>query len=195
MRYFDVRDICAAIFASSILGIFAGGIYRSLSTLISCIFGFFGISVRALHSNSIRCAKNAVQDHAAISSIRSNVYDFLFFVIVGILYVFLSYASFDGIQRFYVLVTLIVAFFISKKTLGVVFENIVLLIYRVAYSILFCLTYVITYPLRLVYRLLFNLFKRPFAHAITLFASYAFKLRIAHKQRQIRRYFKSTPLI
>lgn len=195
MRYFDIHDICDAIFSSSLLGIFAGGLYSSLSTLISCILGLFGVLVRALRSNSIRCAKNAVRSRTAISSIRRNVYDFIFFVIVGILYVFLSYLTLDGIHRLYVLLALIFAFFISKRTLGVVFENIILSVYKVVYSILFCLTYVITYPLHLIYRLLFNLLKRPFAYAVTLFRSCAFKLRIARKQRQIRRYFKSTPLI
>lgn len=195
MRYFDVYDICAAIFASSILGIFAGGIYRSLSTLISCTFGLFGIFPRALRSNSIRFTKNVARNHIAISSFRRNVYDFLFFVIVGIFYVFLSYLTLDGIHRLYVLFALIITFFISKKTLGVVFENLILLVYKVVYSILFCFAYVTTYPLRLIYRLLFNLLKRPFAYFLALLNCCAFKLRIAHKQRQIHRYFKSTPSI
>ena len=195
MRYFDVYDICAAIFASSILGIFAGGIYRSLSTLISCTFGLFGILPCALRSNSIRFTKNVARNHIAISSFRRNVYDFLFFVIVGIFYVFLSYLTLDGIHRLYVLFALIITFFISKKTLGVVFENLILLVYKVVYSILFCFTYVTTYPLRLIYRLLFNLLKWPFAHSVALLNCCAFKLRIAHKQRQIHRYFKSTPSI
>ncbi len=195
MRYFSIQDVLGAIFSSSLLGLFAGGLYNSLSTLISCISGLLGILVRVLRSDSINCANSTVQHTTAVSAARKNVFDFIFFFATGGLYLLLCYLTLDGIHRFYVLLALIITFFISKKTLGVVFENIILFVYKIMYSIAFYIIYVLTYPLRIAFKLLRSVLRRPLMCALSLFHSFVFALHIAYKRRQIRRYFKSTPLI
>ncbi len=196
MRYFSITEVVRAIIGSSFLGFLMGGLYNSLSTLISCTCRLLGVWITVLRSHSIsNCKECTIQKKEAASVARKSVYDLMFFVVFGVLYVFLCYLTLDGAHRFYVLIPLIIVFFLSKQTLGVVFEKIILIIYNVVYRAVFFVLYVLTFPLRIVYRLTYKLLERPFKCAFKFLEHVVSAIHIRKKQKQIYKYFKSSPTI
>ena len=196
MKYFNVIESIRAIICSSFLGFFMGGLYNSLSTLISCIRRLLFVWITVLRSHSFSdFKKSTVRNDGKASAVRKNVYDLIFFTVFGVLYIFLCYLTLDGVHRFYVLIPLIVVFIISKQTLGIIFEKIILFAYNLLYRVAFLMLYVLTFPLRKAYRLAYKLFERPIKYALNLLKGIVSAIRIQKKQKQIFKYFKSTPTI
>ena len=196
MRYFSITVIVRAIISSTFLGFTMGGLYNSLSTLISCTVKLLGVWITVLRANSVsELKKRTVKKQSAVSAVRKNVYDLIFFIVFGVLYVFLCYITLDGAHRLYVLIPLIAVFFISKQTLGIVFEKIILYIYNAVYSLLFLILYALTLPLRITCRPVYKLIERPIKYALKLLNRAIVAMRIRKKQKQIFKYFKSSPTI
>ena len=196
MKYFNVIESIRAIICSSFLGFFMGGLYNSLSTLISCIRRLLFVWITVLRSHSVSdFKKSTVRNDGKASAVRKNVYDLIFFTVFGVLYIFLCYLLLDGVHRFYVLIPLIVVFIISKQTLGIIFEKIILFAYNLLYPVAFLMLYVLAFPLRKAYRLAYKLFERPIKYALNLLKGIVSAIRIQKKQKQIFKYFKSTPTI
>ena len=196
MKYFNVIESIRAIICSSFLGFFMGGLYNSLSTLISCTRRLLFVWITVLRSHSVSdFKKSTVRNDGKASAVRKNVYDLIFFTVFGVLYIFLCYLLLDGVHRFYVLIPLIVVFIISKQTLGIIFEKIILFAYNLLYPVAFLMLYVLAFPLRKAYRLAYKLFERPIKYALNLLKGIVSAIRIQKKQKQIFKYFKSTPTI
>ena len=190
MKYFSFFDIIRAILRSTLLGLIMGGIYASLSTIISCTCKLFGVGVAATRAPTISDCRMALTLRQRRSN-SQNVYDFVFFACFGAIHILLCYLSMDGVLRLYVLIPSIITFIVSKNTIGAVFEKIIVRIYASLYRILFMLLFVVTYPLRLfacgIKILLLPLFIR-----IVLIINKT-RINSLHRKnkRQIQRFFDS----
>ncbi len=196
MRYFALADVARAVLFSSLLGFLMGCVYNSLSTLISCTYRLITICFDVLRSHSIKqCVKHYPPENTAVSNVKRSIYDLLFFVGCGIEYIILCYLTLDGVHRLYVLVPTVVAFFISKNTLGAIFEKLICFAYTAIYRGLFCVLYLLTYPLKVVCRLVYKLLTKPLGRLISFLKRRTDALQMRKKQRQIQDFFKSAPLI
>ena len=195
MRYFTLTDILRAILCSSFLGFIMGGIYKSLSTLIFCIYRLLTVIFAVFKSRSILSLREQASIKPHSTGGGKNAYDFVFFIVFGVSYILLCYIALDGVHRLYVLLPAILTFFVSKCTLGSIFEKAVFGLYALAYFITFNLLFVFSYPLRIVIRYLQRLLSVPAKRVIGWGSAVTNKKLIKKKQRQIKAFFKSASLI
>ena len=191
MRYFTFSEISRALICSSILGLLAGGIYNSLSTLFSCVYRLLSLGRAVIRSTSVsQCRVHASIDNEH-SVLAMGVFDFIFFTVLGCAHILFCYLTMDGIFRFYILITSIIAFFVSKKIFGAIFEAVIVRIYTAIYCMSFAVVFVLTYPLRLIWRLTKRIFSAPIKRAEKVITTLIISRLIAKKQKQIFIFFKS----
>ena len=194
MKYFSFDDILYALLSSSLLGFIMGGVYGSLSTIISCTRKLLGVGVAAMRSPSLSdCRKASILQEGHSGS--RNVYDFIFFACFGATHILLCYLTMDGVLRLYILVPSIITFIVSKNTVGAIFERLFICLYTVVYRISFTLLYLLTYPLRLICRGITLMLSPLYTRIVRITIKIKNNLLIRQKKRQIRLFFKSASKI
>ena len=191
MRYFSAYEILRAIACSSILGAIAGCVYSALSTLFSCIWRLLCIVLTVFSSTK----PNQCIAHASLSKrhsgIASLIFDIIFFVGYGVAHILACYVTMDGIPRIYVIIPSIAIFFVSKNTMGEMFERLIVCLYTAIYCIAFVAVFLITYPLRILWRISKRLMTPPILYTVHLIVTLLNERLMKKKEKQIRAFFAS----
>ena len=128
MIYFESAEIFYSIIFAFLFGIITGIAYRSVYTLgtgLILLFRAFSLLFSNIKFKSILVF--SVKKKSNDFKMFNHFFDFIFFFTIGILYICLTYLTLDGVLRVYVLIIAALGFFISRNTLGVALEKIVLL--------------------------------------------------------------------
>ena len=192
MKYFTLGEILSSAAGLSVLGFCMGCIYNSLSTIMSSLWYLLSVGFRVAKSNSIHGYRTALSDHKQHTATKS-IYDFIFVLCYGVFFLLICYLSLDGVVRLYSLAASLIAFFISKKTLGRMFDKIILLISRALYRAAFCIVFILTYPLRVIVSLLKKALSPLLRRIVALTSFIGYSISINKTRKQMRRFFNTIP--
>ena len=103
--------ICAAVAFSAVLGFLSGALY----SIFEIIFSF------------VRKRLKDSDDQSRAPGSPVQLFDFVFFVILGVLFILVCYAFCDGVMSLYPPASLIGAFLIAKKILWKIVKTSVML--------------------------------------------------------------------
>lgn len=141
MKYFSDLDILRSICLSIFFGVFLSCIFiasESVRTIIKKIL-YLPANTASLLRNFkrreiVRLSRNEIYNKK--SSRANNVYDFITFLIFGLLTVVHFYVTLDGVFRVYVILIVICSFIVFKKTVGALFELLIAKTFVCAYTAL-----------------------------------------------------------
>ena len=194
MKYVALADILSSVAQLSLLGFFMGCIYNSLSSIISFVWYILSVGIRVAKSNSIhgyRTGPSSKEQCIATDSI----YDFIFVLCYGALFLLICYLTLDGVVRLYALIASLIAFFISKKTFGRMFNEAILRLSCALCRIAFCIVFILTYPLRTIVSILKRVLSPVMVRIISLTNRMAYTMSIYKTRKQTQRFFNSIPKI
>ena len=153
MIYFSFSQILISIFASVALGIISGGIYKSISLIFSLLFYIIKILPTALCADSYKKHTSPFSNHkTSTSCINRTISDFIFFTLLFSLYICLIFITMDGVFRLYIMAFMLIGFFTSKRTLGWIFEKILVFLFNFFYNIIFSIMYILFFPINLTFK-------------------------------------------
>ncbi len=189
MKYFALGDVLYSVALLSLLGLFMGGIYNSLSTILSSIRYILSVGIRVARSNSIReCSTGLSNQKKCIAT--ASIYDFIFVLCYGASLLLICYITLDGVVRLYSLIASLIAFFTSKKTLGRIFDKIILQLSHTLCKAVFCIVFILTYPLRIIVSIL-NKALSPLARRISALITFiVYSISFYKARKQMRRFFQ-----
>ena len=148
MRYFTLKEILLSVVLFSIFGIISGFLYfvffidkHRVKKIVFC-----GLYVLKSHSYSPSITLKPSKSVRWIEIIVESLYEFVFFTILGAIYILLLYVGCDGVFRAY---TLIIALLFSYLSYCVIFRccnRIVNFILDKVFLTTYSTLYVILYP-------------------------------------------------
>lgn len=151
MISYTFSEILLAVCISFFFGLLFGGAYHSFSAIIASIKNLLLLEINVLKAKSIsEYKKGKIIDSSTKKFVGRNVYDFFFFLIFGLSYLIICYVITDGVFRFYLFAITVITFFFSVKTIGSLFQRIILWFFYFIYSFAFALAYILNYPLKLL---------------------------------------------
>ena len=170
MRYVSANEILFSLLLSIAFGFMSGGLYKSAVCVTNGVKGIFLTTLRVWKTSTIRgfLSENAWQKSERLGTKR-NVFDFFFFLILGILYIVLCYLTLDGVFRIYMLIFAAASFFISKITLGALFERVIDFVFKILTGGVFIILFIITLPLKGIFNSLKKLLSPPIEHILLYF--------------------------
>ena len=133
MKFFSAVEILNSLFFSMFFGIISGCIYKS-SVFIMCAikktflipFDSFKLSCD-FSLNKVKYKWNT-RSKLKLNLIEKIIFEAILFSIFGLSTLFIIYIFLDGVFRFYIILTVVIFFIISVKTIakwgGIVFEKI-----------------------------------------------------------------------
>lgn len=186
MKFFEFKEILLAVFCSAAFGGIFGGIYPSFNLVLEGIISIFRLPV-SLFQKSLKTIVSSFKKsngHLQKSKYRRDIFDFIYFLILGFGYALLTYLLLDGIFRLYMLVFFAVGFVFSKKTLGAFFERILTLVIKLVYIISTFVLFAFVFPIKHIS----GLFVLPIFKALyRLFSKYRSKALLSKKIRRIKK--------
>ena len=127
MKFFSSTEIFNSMFFSVLLGVFFGCIYKSSLCILCAIkktvlipFDSFRLSLN-LTLNNVKNICNA-RSCMKIKLIEQFFFEGVIFSLFGLFAILASYVFLDGVLRFYIILTIVIFFIISVKTIGKGFE-------------------------------------------------------------------------
>ena len=149
MKYFELVDVLRAVIVSFFYGAVFGGVYSSYNAITDGVCRFFLLPLSVLSASGIsEMQREDEKKGKRRFKARQNASDFVFFLILGFSYILMTYILLDGIFRVYVLLLFLIGFFLSRKTLGALFEKVFKFLFDIAYKLSFVAFYVLVFPLK-----------------------------------------------
>lgn len=192
MKYFALGDVLYSLASLSLLGFVMGGIYNSLSTIMSAIGYLLSVGIKVARADSIHGYRKAHLNQGKHTATES-IYDFIFILCYGVIFLLICYLTLDGVVRLYSLIVSVAVFFISKKTLGRMFDKIILYVSHALCKAVFCIVFVLTYPLRVIVSILSKVLSPIVRWLVSLITFIDYSISIHKTRKQMRRFFNSIP--
>lgn len=141
MLYFDFSELALSCLYSFLFGLFAAGIYASLSVINGYTVLLLRLPFSALFARSREVPDISKKEGARHVGLWTEIFDFIFFTVVGIAFILLLYVSLDGIPRIHFFILSLLGFFLSRATMGrfftAAFDLILSNLYRFCYFALY----------------------------------------------------------
>ncbi len=162
MRYFSANEILISLIFAIFFGIASGGLYKSAECLTSSVRSVLSTVTSVWKASSIfDLNKEKSEQNNKMIHIKQNTFDFFFFIFLGTLYIFLCYLTLDGVFRIYMLIFAAASFFISKKTLGVLFRRVITFVFTILRWLVFVILYILTLPIKVTFRAVVRILSPP----------------------------------
>ena len=145
MTVYESTSVLTAVISFVLFGALAGGIYPSVNTLRSFILYLLTLPKDALCADKRKIPERRTR---RLGQVLLNISDFVYFIIIGLIYVLFTYICFDMEIRIYPLLIFLVAFFLSKRYLGSYLGKLIRSIFDRIYRTLFVLLFYLSRPLR-----------------------------------------------
>jgi len=150
MRYFTLKEILFSAVLFSLFGIVAGIMYfvvfvnkYRVKKIILC--GLYVLKSKSFSPGiSIRQSKSA----KVFEKITETFFEFSFFLVGGIIFIFLLYVGCDGVFRVYTLIITLLFAYLSYVLLNKLFKRIVNSVLDKLFFAVYSILYAFTYPLR-----------------------------------------------
>lgn len=138
MKFFSAVEILNSLFFSIIFGIISGCIYKS-SVCIMCaikktiLIPFDSLRLSGVFSLNKVINKCKNRKSVKLTLIEENIFEAILFSLFGLSTIFIIYIFLDGVFRFYIILTVVIFFIISVKTIAKWFEYVFEKIYGKIY--------------------------------------------------------------
>ncbi len=154
MKFFTLQEIIYSVLSSFTLGLFYGCIYSASEVISSSVHKLiFSVPNVYLKADGFTKAKvkEIISDkpETKLTRFSENLTDAVIFTVFGIGALLLIYITLDGVFRIYVVVALVTAFILARKTLGKLFCALFERIFQILYTGIVCVEYLLLYPVRL----------------------------------------------
>jgi len=152
MKFFAFFEILRSVFLSAVTGFIFGCIYMASERIFLAVR-----KIIYLVPNVISCYKDfsygtvykkiKKQNIVKFTPVTQNIYEAILFLLFGIYTVLLTYIVLDGVFRIYILITVILFFFVAKKSIGNIFAKLFDKVFANLYFIFFLAFTVFIFPI------------------------------------------------
>jgi len=161
MKFFSAAEFLNSLIFSMFFGIVSGCIYKSSVFIICAIkktflipFDSFKLSCN-FSLNKVKLKWNT-RRNLKLNLIEKNIFEAILFSIFGLSILFIIYIFLDGVFRFYIILTVVIFFIISVKTISKWVANVFEKIYEKIYFIELLLFSSILLPITKIFLFIYN---------------------------------------
>lgn len=190
MNFFTEAEIFYSLFYSVLLGVLYGCIYKS-SVCILCVFKktilipFDALMLSSNFSFVKAKEKAKFRNKLTLTMLEKNIFEGILFSLFGLSIILIIYVFLDGVFRFYIILTVVIFFIISAKTIAKGFESILTKINDKLYAIELYIIAIFLLPFTKAILFIFNII-------LKLTAPIKIKLKIKKSLHIKKRKIKET---
>lgn len=118
MIYFSIKEIITSIISFFILGCFCGGAYKSSYILLDFSKKLLALPVYSYRKHNKNLKLDIIIRQRARSELFTNIFDFLFTVLISISFILFSYVFLDGSVRAFSLLFFAFGYILSLNFLS-----------------------------------------------------------------------------
>lgn len=171
-----------------VYGIAVGAVYPSIHTVRIFLGRLFLVPYHALKSTSHVQLKQ--HRTSCPGQVLLNITDFVYFLIVGLIYILLAYVLCDAEIRFYQLLIASISFFLSKRFFGSSFSRMIDSILDLTYRAVFFTCYYLMRPLHIIILFLYSLITPIVRNASAFMSNQKLKHTLYKKERKLQHFFR-----
>ena len=186
MTVYESTSVLTGVISFAFFGALAGGIYSSINTLRSFFFNFLTLPFVALCSDKPKAMKHKSK---RLGQVLLNLSDLVYFIIIGAVYILLTYICFDMEIRIYPLLIFLIAFFISKRYLGDYLGKLISYILDRLHNTFFILLFYIFRPLRRLFFLTLSFIKPIYFKLNACIQAKMLEYTLLRKEKELKRFF------